>query len=160
MENNAKKNEPSGKKGGSSVSRTCRDQALVYLSMRDHNRRELVLKLKTKNYSSDEIEKTLDELEDEGLLSEARYVRSFVRSNNRRHPEGKFLVSQRLAAKGTDREVARQVLDEIYTREYTSSLVEQARAQILKKGKAGSEEEILFELKKMGFSNYDVANGD
>ena len=155
-----KKNEPSGKKGGSSVSRTCRDQALVYLSMRDHNRRELVLKLKTKNYSADEIEKTLDELEDEGLLSEARYVRSFVRSNNRRHPEGKFLVSQRLAAKGTDREVARQVLDEIYTREYTSSLVDQARAQILKKGKAGSEEEILFELKKLGFSNYDVANGD
>ena len=160
MENNAKKNEPSGKKGGSSVSGTCRDQALVYLSMRDHNRRELVLKLSTKAFSPDEIEKTLDELEDESLLSEARYVQSFVRSNNRRHPEGKFLVSQRLAAKGTDREVSRQVLDEIYTREYTSSLVEQARAQILKKGKAGSEEEILFELKKLGFSNYDVANGD
>ena len=160
MEEKYNKNEPSGKKGGSSVSRTCRDQALVYLSMRDHNRRELVLKLKTKNYSADEIDKTLDELEDEGLLSEARYVQSFVRSNNRRHPEGKFLVSQRLAAKGTDREVARQVLDEIYTREYTSSLVEQARAQILKKGKAGSEEDILFELKKLGFSNYDVANGD
>lgn len=160
MDNNAKKNEPSGKKGGSSVSRTCRDQALVYLSMRDHNRRELVLKLKTKDYSADEIEKALDELEDEGLLREARYVQSFVRSNNRRHPEGKFLVSQRLAAKGTDREVARQVLDEIYTREYTSTLVAQARTQILKKGKAGSEEEILFELKKLGFSNYDVANGD
>ena len=76
-------------------------------------------------------------------------------------PECNFVfLSQRLAAKGTDREVARQVLDEIYTREYTSSLVEQARAQILKKGKAGSEEEILFELKKLGFSNYDVANGD
>ena len=160
MDNNAKKNEPSGKKGGSSVSRTCRDQALVYLSMRDHNRRELVLKLKTNAYSSDEIEKTLDELEDEGLLSETRYVRSFVRSNNRRHPEGKFLVSQRLAAKGTDRETARQVLDEIYTREYTDELVSQARAQILKKGKAESEEEILFELKKLGFSNYDIANGD
>ena len=160
MEKKYNKNEPSGKKGGSSVSRTCRDQALVYLSMRDHNRRELVLKLKTKAYSSDEIEKTLDELEDEGLLSEARYVRSFVRSNNRRHPEGKFLVSQRLAAKGTDREVARQVLDEIYTRDYVQTLVAQARAQIIKKGKAKEEEEILFELKKLGFSNYDVANDD
>ena len=160
MEEKYKKNEPSGKKGGSSVSRTCRDQALVYLSMRDHNRRELVLKLKTKNYSAAEIDKTLDELEDEGLLSEARYVQSFVRSNNRRHPEGKFLVSQRLAAKGTDREVARQVLDEIYTREYTNGLVSQARGQILKKGKAGSEDEVLFELKKLGFSNYDIANGD
>ena len=160
MDNTTKKNEPSGKKGGSSVSRTCRDQALVYLSMRDHNRRELVLKLKTKAFSREEIEKTLDELEDEGLLSEARYVRSFVRSNNRRHPEGKFLISQRLAAKGTDREVARQVLDEIYTRDYVQTLVAQARAQIIKKGKAKEEEEILFELKKLGFSNYDVANDD
>lgn len=160
MDNTTKKNEPSGKKGGSSVSRTCRDQALVYLSMRDHNRRELVLKLKTKAFSQEEIEKTLDELEDEGLLSEARYVQSFVRSNNRRHPEGKFLISQRLAAKGTDREVARQVLDEIYTRDYVQTLVAQARAQIIKKGKAKEEEEILFELKKLGFSNYDVANDD
>ena len=160
MDNTTKKNEPSGKKGGSSVSRTCRDQALVYLSMRDHNRRELVLKLKTKAFSQEEIEKTLDELEDEGLLSEARYIQSFVRSNNRRHPEGKFLISQRLAAKGTDREVARQVLDEIYTRDYVQTLVAQARAQIIKKGKAKEEEEILFELKKLGFSNYDVANDD
>ena len=160
MDNNTKRNEPSGKKGGSSVSRTCRDQALVYLSMRDHNRRELVMKLKTKAFSPDEIEKTLDELEDEGLLSEARYVQSFVRSNNRRHPEGKFLVSQRLAAKGTDREIARQVLDEIYTKDYVRTLVAQARAQIIRKGKAKEEDEILFELKKLGFSNYDVANDD
>ena len=160
MDNNTRKNEPSGKKGGSSVLRTCRDQALVYLSLREHNRRELTLKLRTKNYSSDEIEKTLDELEDEGLLSEARYVRSFVRSNNRRHPEGKFLVSQRLASKGADKEISRQVLDEIYTREYINGLVEQGRAQILKKGKAQAEEEIRFELKKLGFSNNDVTNFD
>lgn len=160
MDTKYSKKEPSGKKGGSSVLRTCRDQALVYLSMREHNRRELVLKLRTKNYSSDEIEKALDELEEEGLLSEARYVRSFVRSNNRRHPEGKFLVSQRLAAKGADKEISRQVLDEIYTREYVNGLVEQARAQILKKGKASTEEEIRFELKKLGFSNNDVTNFD
>ena len=160
MDNTKTKNEPSGKKGGSSVSRTCRDQTLVYLSMREHNRRELVLKLKTKNYPSDEIEKTLDALEDEGLLSEDRYVRSFVRSNNRRHPEGRFLVSQRLAAKGADKEVSRQVLGEIYSHEYVKDLVEQARALILKKGKARTEEEIRNELKKLGFSNNDVTNND
>ena len=160
MDNNEKKNEPSGKKGGSSVFRTCRDQALVYLSMREHNRRELALKLRTKNFSSDEIEKTLDELEDEDLLSEVRYVQAFVRSNNRRHPEGRFLVSQRLAAKGADKEISRQVLDEIYIREYVDGLVGQARAQILKKGKARTEEEVRSELKKLGFSNNDVTNYD
>lgn len=160
MDNNKNKKEPSGKKGGSSVSRTCRDQALVYLSMREHNRRELVLKLRPKNYSSDEIEGTLDELEDEGLLSEVRYVQVFVRSNNRRHPEGKSIVFQRLSSKGADREVSRQVLDELYTGEYIRFLVQQARALILKKGRAATEDEIRFELKKLGFSNNDVTNDD
>ena len=156
MDTKYNKKEPSGKRGGSSVSRTCRDQALVYLSMREHNRRELSLKLKTKNYSAEEIERSLDELEDDGLLSEVRYVRAFVRSNNRRHPEGRILVLQRLTAKGADREISRQTVDELYTREYTVSLVSQARDMILKKGKADSEEEIRFELKKLGFSNNDV----
>lgn len=160
MDNNKKKNEPSGKKGGSSVSRTCRDQALVYLSMREHNRRELALKLRSKDYPSDEIERTLDELEDDGLLSEVRYVQVFVRSNNRRHPEGKAVVFQRLASKGADREVSRQVLDEIYTGDYARSLVQQARALITKKGRATTEDEIRFELKKLGFSNNDVTNID
>ena len=158
MDNNTTKKEQSGKKGGSSVSRTCRDQALVYLSMREHNRRELSLKLRTKNYSSDEIERTLDELEDDGLLSEVRYVQVFVRSNNRRHPEGKFMVLQRLAAKGADREISRQTVDEIYTGEYTASLVSRAREMIAGKGRAESEDEIRFELKKLGFSNNDVTN--
>ncbi|MBR1583705.1 MAG: regulatory protein RecX [Spirochaetales bacterium] len=160
MDTKYNKKEPSGKKGGSSVSRTCRDQALVYLSMREHNRRELSLKLRTKNYSSDEIERTLDELEDDGLLSEVRYVQAFVRSNNRRHPEGKALVLRRLAAKGADRETSGQTVDEVYTREYTASLVSQARAQILKKGRAETEEDIRFELRKLGFSNNDVTNNE
>ena len=160
MDTKYNKKEPSGKKGGSSVFRTCRDQALVYLSMREHNRRELSLKLRTKNYSSDEIERTLDELEDDGLLSEVRYVQAFVRSNNRRHPEGRVLVLQRLAAKGADREISRQTVDEIYTREYTDSLISQARAQILKKGRAETEEDIRFELRKLGFSNNDVTNNE
>ena len=160
MDYKTTKKEPSGKKGGSSVSRTCRDQALVYLSMREHNRRELALKLRTKNYSSDEIEKTLDELEDDGLLSEVRYVQAFVRSNNKRHPEGRILVLQRLATKGADRDISRQTVDEIYTGGDTASLVSQARARILKKGRAETEEEIRFELKKLGFSNNDVTNNE
>ena len=68
------------------------------------------------------------------------------------------MVLQRLAAKGADREMSRQTVDEIYTREYTDSLVSQARAQILKKGRAETEEDIRFELRKLGFSNNDITN--
>ena len=143
--------EPSGKKGGSSVSRTCLDQALVYLGIREHNRRELELKLRTKGYGAAEIGSVLDSLEDDGSLSEERYVRSFVRSSTRRHPEGKALMLRRLAAKGADKETSEQVVSEIYTGEYTSQLMEQARALVVKKGRAKTEDEIRFELAKLGF---------
>lgn len=139
---------------------SCTGQALVYLSMREHNRRELALKLKTKGYSSNVIEQTLDSLEDDGSLNEERYIQSFVRSNNRRHPEGKSMLSQRLAAKGTDRNKVKVVLDGIYDREYTKELIEKAKASLEKKGKATSDEELRANLMKLGFSSSDLSDRD
>ena len=152
--------EPSSKEGGSSLFIKCQSQALVYLSMREHNRKELILKLKTKGYESDLIDSVMDSLEEDGSLSEERYVRSFVRSSNKRHPEGKLVLSRRLAAKGADRDTSNQVLSEVYTDEYTRSLISQARSDIERKGKAKTEEEIRFCLKKLGFSNKDISLDD
>ncbi|MBQ7508233.1 MAG: regulatory protein RecX [Spirochaetales bacterium] len=145
------KKEPTRKEDGSSFFSKCLDQALVYLGIREHNRFELSVKLKSKGYEKDIISKVLDSLEEDGSLSEERYVRSFVRSSNRRHPEGKSLILRRLAAKGADRNVAEQVVREIYTDSYTAELAEQARAQIVKKGRAKTEDEIRFEMAKLGF---------
>ena len=145
------KKEPTRKEDGSSFFSKCLDQALVYLGIREHNRFELSVKLKSKGYEKDIISKVLDSLEEDGSLSEERYVRSFVRSSNRRHPEGKSLILRRLAAKGADRNVAEQVVREIYTDSYTAELAQQARAQIVKKGRAKTEDEIRFEMAKLGF---------
>ena len=156
----SKPREPSSKEGGSSLFIKCQSQALLYLSMREHNRKELILKLKTKGYESDLIDSVLDSLEEDGSLSEDRYVRSFIRSSNKRHPEGKLLMARRLAAKGADRETANRVLSEVYTEEYIRALVSQARADIIRKGKAKTEEEIRFSLKKVGFSDKDIRFDD
>ena len=145
------KKEPTRKEDGSSFFSKCLDQALVYLGIREHNRFELSVKLKSKGYEKDIISKVLDSLEEDGSLNEERYVRSFVRSSNRRHPEGKSLILRRLAAKGADRNVAEQVVREIYTDSYTAELAQQARAQIVKKGRAKTEDEIRFEMAKLGF---------
>jgi len=154
------KKEPSSQEKGSSFFNKCLDQALVYLSMRDHNRRELETKLRTKDYDKETIKKVLDSLEEDGSLSEERYVRSFVNSSNRRHPEGKTVLSKRLAAKGADREVARDVLNGIYTPEYTADLVRRARSEIERKGKATSDEQVRFLLMKAGFSSSDIRLAD
>ena len=154
------KKEPSSQEKGSSFFNKCLDQTLVYLSMRDHNRRELETKLRIKDYDKETIKKVLDSLEEDGSLSEERYVRSFVNSNNRRHPEGKTVLSKRLAAKGADREVARDVLNGIYTPEYTADLVRRARSEIERKGKATSDEQVRFLLMKAGFSSSDIRLAD
>ena len=143
--------EPTQKEDGSSFFNKCLDQALRYLSLREHNRKELAIKLRSKDYDQKTIESVLDFLEEDGSLNEERYIRAFVRSSNKRHPEGRSLVLRRLAAKGADRHISERVVSEIYTPEYTSELASQARDMILKKGKATEEHQIRFELSKLGF---------
>ena len=59
------KKEPTQKEDGSSFFNRCLDQALRYLSLREHNRRELAVKLRKKDYDSKTIEAVLDSLEDD-----------------------------------------------------------------------------------------------
>lgn len=139
----------------------CRQQALRYLGLREHNRSELRTKLLNKGYDAGLVDSVLDDLIDDGSLSEHRYVESFARSSNRRHPEGKSLVMARLAAKGADRSVFSQVLDEMYCDfEYVSSLVSQAYSRIVSKaaskGKSLSSYELRQALAKLGFSSVQV----
>ena len=148
--------EPSSQEGGSPLFIKCRNQALVYLGIREHNRKEIFTKLRAKGYESDLIDSVLDSLSEDGSLSEERYVRSFIRSSNRRHPEGRSVMARRLAAKGAEREVCETVLDEVYTDDYVMSLVRQAREAVERKGKAQTDEEIRFCLKKLGFSGKDI----
>lgn len=69
-------------------------------------------------------------------------------------------MARRLVAKGADKEVCEAVLSEVYTEQYTRSLVCQARETVERKGKARTEEEIRFCLKKLGFSNKDISLND
>ncbi|VAX22705.1 hypothetical protein MNBD_NITROSPINAE01-308 [hydrothermal vent metagenome] len=52
---------------------SCFDQAVRYLSFRDHSAYELKNKLKLKEYTSDEISETLDRLMQGGYLDDAGY---------------------------------------------------------------------------------------
>lgn len=134
----------------------CIDQALRYLSLREHNRAELKTKLLQKKHSPQIIEQTLNVLEEEGSLSEERYVRAFVRSSNKRHPEGKSVMLARLMSKGTDRQTAKTVLDEIYIDIYVRELVENAKLALEKKHPEEDSQTIRQRLLKAGFSPSDL----
>ncbi|QLF94994.1 recombination regulator RecX [Pseudomonas sp. ABC1] len=54
--------------------------AMDLLARREHGRVELVRKLRQRGADDDLIEQALDRLAEEGLLSESRYLESFIRS--------------------------------------------------------------------------------
>ena len=124
----------------------CTDQALRYLSIREHNKRELMLKLHNKGFDGDIITRTLELLEADGSLSEQRYIEAYVRSSNKRHPEGKSMVMARLLAKGVNRYICSETLDIIYNDEYVCALIARASE---KKDRNG--------LLKAGFTSADIA---
>jgi len=111
----------------------CREQALQYLSRREHTAFELKQKLLKKNYSQDHIDLTLEALARQNLLSEYRYAHSFILSRQRKNPEGKMLLRQRLLAKGVNRVDAERALEEAFTEELLIEAVSKAYSVALRK---------------------------
>lgn len=60
--------------------KACRKKALDLLARREHSRLELRRKLSARAYSRNIIDGVLDDLEVDGLLEEARFVESFIRT--------------------------------------------------------------------------------
>ena len=61
-----------------------RNKAIYLLSRREHSRQELIRKLIQKGFCAKELPPILDELENEGLLNEQRFIGSFIRSRRAR----------------------------------------------------------------------------
>ena len=150
--------EPIPDSGTGSIFFNCTQQALRYLSMREHNRAELRQKLLTKGYEPELVDSVLDSLAQDGSLSEKRYIQSFVRSNNKRHPEGKSMLLARLLSKGADKAVAKEVLDEMYDADYTVALVAAAYEKLASKtAKRGSAAGLRNQgLRSQGLRSQDI----
>ncbi len=128
----------------------CIFQAERFLTLREHNEKELKDKLKHKGFNEDVILKTIEFLKEEDELSEERYIRAFIRSNNSRHPESLNIILQRLAQKGADRTLSKKIAKEIYTEEYEENLASSCFIKSLKK--TADEQKIKQKMVKAGFS--------
>ncbi len=128
----------------------CLASAERILSIREHCRAELFSKLEARGFERGTITSVIDALEEEGLFSEERFIRCFIRSNNARHPEGKRVLFARLLQKGADKALSGSILDEIYTDEYEALQCKEALHKAKRKGK--DEEKILSSLSRAGFS--------
>ena len=111
----------------------CREQALEYLARREHTSLELKQKLLKKNYTQIQINTALETLIEQNLLSEYRFAQSYILSRQRKNPEGKVLLRQRLLAKGVNREDAERALEEAFTEELLVEAVIKAYGVALRK---------------------------
>lgn len=88
-----------------------RRAAMDLLARREHGRIELSRKLRLRGAPADLIEPALDRLADEGLLSETRYLESFVRMRANAG-YGPLRIREELTQRGLAREDIEQALRE------------------------------------------------
>ncbi|WP_407296074.1 recombination regulator RecX [Stutzerimonas zhaodongensis] len=86
-----------------------RRAAMDLLARREHGRMELSRKLRSRGAPADLIEPALERLADEGLLSEARYLESFVRMRANAG-YGPLRIREELTQRGLPREDVEQAL--------------------------------------------------
>ncbi|PWB34630.1 recombination regulator RecX [Pseudomonas sp. SDI] len=88
-----------------------RRTAMDLLARREHGRVELTRKLRQRGAPDELIEQELDRLTDEGLLSEARYLESFI-SYRSRSGYGPSRIREELGQRGLQRSDIEQALRE------------------------------------------------
>ncbi|MFD2643075.1 recombination regulator RecX [Pseudomonas japonica] len=88
-----------------------RRTAMDLLARREHGRAELTRKLRQRGASPEMIEHELDRLADEGLLSEARYLESYI-SSRARSGYGPARIREELTQRGLPRGDVEQALRE------------------------------------------------
>ena len=133
------------------LTQRCKVKALDALARREHSKKELELKLRLKEYPQLIIEEVLDELEESKLLSDERYALSFIRSRQRRNPEGRMMLQRRLQQKGVERNLATEVIDHYFNEE--EHLLEDLRSATEKaqRKKQLNDQELSTYLYQKGF---------
>ena len=86
-------------------------QALSLLSHREHSKKELATKLKTRGHEEEEINATIERLEEMNYLNDERFAEIFVRSRLSK-PLGANRIQQELIQKGINSELAKTALSE------------------------------------------------
>lgn len=90
--------------------RACYAKGLGLLVRREHSRKELKGKLLQRSFSEDVVENTLDQLEQEGLLNDARFAEAFVYYRYGRG-QGPERIRSELMERGIEGQLATQPLN-------------------------------------------------
>jgi regulatory protein len=129
------------------------DAGLGYLARRAHSRAELRRKLLRRGYDEDDVESAMARLADHGYLDDASFAAGHVR--RRSASLGPLALSAELAARGVDRQLARQAVAGLTSQEQLAAATRLVARQPGAEG-AASYKELLdsagTKLLRRGFS--------
>lgn len=121
--------------------------ALHFLKYRPRSCFEIERKLKQKKFNSDEINKTIRVLKQEGLLNDIEFAKMWIRDRNQLRPSGQKLLFLELRKLGIDSEIAQNALNQ----EDLSELEKASKAFERKKKIYAKLSPDDFEKKMIGF---------
>jgi regulatory protein len=131
----------------------CKEKAIALLTLREHSTLELKQKLLVKQFPKDMVERTVSSLKEDGSLSDERYAEMLVRSRQRRNPEGKVMLLQRLLAKGVRRSVAENAIDAAF-KDQGDDFIQNAYQQIART--TTDTQKQMMKLQRKGFSYGEI----
>ena len=134
----------------------CYAQGLSYLARSEHTAFHLIQKLIRKGYPKEIVDDTVALLIEEGSLSDLRYARLFIERRQRKTPEGRLRLAQRLAQRGVEKGAAERALNELFTEERIATYVADAVSRARTKH---PDKEVRDLLCFWGFSSYEIRTG-
>jgi regulatory protein len=130
-------------------------KAVAYLARAEQSRFGLTRKLIEKKYDKKYVEAALTYLEGRGYLSDLRYATAWLNTRRINHFEGRSRLAAELAARGIEREVVGQALDEFFTENDEDEICRKAYEK-LSKSKSG--EKLTAAMIRAGFTSKQIRN--
>ena len=123
-------------------------KAVSYLARAEQSRFGLTRKLLEKKHEKKYVEDALTYLEGRGYLSDLRFATAWLNTRRINHYEGRSRLAAELAARGIDRDVAKQALDEFFTEHEEEEICRNAYEKL---SKTKSGEKLTEALIRAGF---------
>lgn len=114
-------------------SEAVRFKALRLLERRPHAERELARKLLLRGFEGEAVSRAVVRLREIGLLDDEKFARDFVRWRLAGRAEGRFLLAQRLKARGVERKLAEGVAAEMLSDTAEADLAKAAAVKFVKR---------------------------
>ena len=100
--------------------KTIKSKAIYFLARREHSYAELLQKLSRYSENLDDIKHVLDNLKEQGLLSEERYIQNYLSSKSGKY--GMLKLKYNLASKVDDADLIEQLIEESGIDQYEVAL--------------------------------------